>query len=133
MNLEIQWNKVLLLTRKKTMQISKLPPPYNQIQMHTTGTILGKMVNMHGKQNHTILHRLKKAKKTWGETKKKLFQNKRIPEKLRIQLWNALIRSTLTYAMQTQEQKINNFAQKCMRQIIEATWYTKTQTNINIK
>ena len=107
------------------MQISKLPPPYNQIQMHTAGTVLGKMINMHGKQNHTIQHRLKKAKKAWGGTKKKLFQNKQIPGKIRIQLWNARIRSTLTYDMHTQElttpqeQKINSFAQKCMRRITE--------------
>ena len=38
---------------------------------------------------------------------------------------------TLTYAMQTQElsepqeKKINSFSQKCMRQIIDETWYTK--------
>ena len=58
---------------------------------------------MRGKQNHTIQHRLPKAQKIWGVARKRLFQNKNIPEKLRIQLWNALIRSTLTYAMQTQE------------------------------
>ena len=70
-NLEIQWEKVLLLTKKtKTMQITALPPPYNQIKMHTTGTVLGKMINMHGEQNQTIIHRLKKAKKRGGGQKR---------------------------------------------------------------
>ena len=118
--LEINWDKVLLLTRKKATQIAETPPPYNQIQMRATGVILGKKINMHGKQNHTIQHRLAKAKQIWGVTRRKLFQNSYIPEKLRIQLWNALIRSTLTYALQTQElsesqEKINSFSQKRMR------------------
>jgi len=38
-----------------------------------------------------------------GGNKKKLFTTRGIPEKLRIQLRNALIRSTRTYAMHTQE------------------------------
>ena len=63
--------------------------------------------------------------------KKKLLRNSNIPEKLRMQLWNALIRSTLTYAMQTQElsesheKEIKSFSQKRMRKIIDKTWYTK--------
>jgi len=61
--------------------------------------------------------------------KKKLPQNKSIPIKLRIQLWNALMLSTLTCALQTQElttsqgNKLNSFAQKCMRGILDETWY----------
>ena len=58
---------------------------------------------MHSKQNHAIQHRMAKAKQMWGVTRKKLLRNSYVPEKLRIQLWNALIRSTLTYALQTQE------------------------------
>jgi len=66
-----------------------------------------------------------------GSNKKKLFQNSYIPGKLRIQLWNALISSTLTYALQTQElsesqeKKINSFSQKRMGGIIDEIWYTK--------
>jgi len=71
-----------------------------------------------------------------GISKKKLFRNKYLPGKLRIQIWNALIRSTLTYALQTQEltesqeTKINGFAQNCMREITEATdnkWIIQTR------
>jgi len=92
-------------------------------------------INMHQQQTDAIKHRLQKAKETWRQTKQKLFQNKTIPEKLRIQLWNALVRSTLTYALQTQEitpaqkETINKFAQKCMRTIIDSTWYTRKKNN----
>ena len=80
----------------------------------------------------------KQSKASMGVNKKKLFQNKYLPEKLRIQIWNALVRSTLTYALQTQEltepqeAKINSFAQKCMRRITEATdnkWNIQTRNN----
>jgi len=57
---------------------------------------------MRGKQMQSIKHRLKKAKST-GTHQKKLSQNRNIPEKLRIQLRNALIKTTLTYALMTQE------------------------------
>ena len=71
-----------------------------------------------------IKHRLEKAKNTWGATRKR-FQNQNIHGNLRIQLRNALIRPTLTYAIYTQEltisqeRKINGFAQGCMREITE--------------
>ena len=57
-----------------------MPPPYNQIQMHATGVILGKKINMHGEQNHTTQHRMAKAQQKWGVTRKKLFHNNNIPE-----------------------------------------------------
>ena len=84
----------------------------------------------------------KQSKASMGVNKKKLFQNKYLPEKLRIQIWNALVRSTLTYALQTQEltepqeAKINGFAQNCMRRITEATdnkWNIQTRNSENTK
>ena len=99
---KIQWGKVLLLKRKKRPKTQQAQPrPFNQIQT-TTAMIIGK-INMHQQQTAAIKHRLQKAKETWRQTKQKLFRNKTIPEKLRIHLWNALVRPTLTYALQTQE------------------------------
>ena len=101
--------------------------------------ILGKKINMRQHQTAAIKHRLQKAKETRRQTKRKLFQNKTIPQKLRIQLWNALVRSTLKYALQTQEithaqkETINRFAQKCMRGIIDNTWYTTRKEQPDIK
>ena len=76
---------------------------------------------MHLKQTEAVKNRLQKAQETWRLTKWKLFQNRTLPEKLRIRLWNAIVRSTLTYSLQTQEltpaqqDRINSFAQKCLR------------------
>jgi len=98
-----------------------------------------KKINMRQQQTAEIEHRLQKAKETWRQAKQKLFQNKTIPEKLRIQLWNALVRSTLTYALQTQEitpaqkETINKFAQKCMRNIIDITWYATKKEQPDIE
>jgi len=84
---------------------------------------------MRGNQHKAIKHRIQKENHTWDITKNKLFKNHKIHEKLRIQLWNALIRPTLTYALQTQsldrqkENKLNNFAQHCIREIIQQTQY----------
>ena len=38
--------------------------------MHTTGAILGKKINMRGKQNHTAHHRLAKSKHIWEQQAK---------------------------------------------------------------
>merc|ERR1712112_266375 len=94
---------------------------------------LGKILHMKGHQNKAVMHRLTKAKQVWGRTKNKLFKNNSIPEKLRIQLWNAIIRSTLIYALstqqlnKTQQNKLNQFLQICMRHITQSTWYTIQQ------
>jgi len=132
--LRIKWEKVQLLTRQTKKQINQLyPQPYGQIKSNRAGIALGKYIHMHGAQTKAVQHRLQKAKQTWGIARKRLSQNRNIPTKLRIQLWNALIRSTLTYALQTQEltapleNKLNAFTQKCMRQITEKTWYAQTQ------
>jgi len=126
--LKIQWGKVKLLTRKtKQSQQQTFPHPYNEIQDSKTGMVLGKQIHIQGHQKQAIQHRLTKAKQTWNTTRKKLFQNQYIPGKIRVQLWNALIRSTLTYALQTQElattqeNKINSFAQVCLSKITNST------------
>merc|ERR1712112_516759 len=70
----------------------------------------------------------------------KLFQNTAISIKVRIILWNALIRSILTYALHTRElkhtdiQKLETFTFRCIKQIKEtrpqyrAAHIARTQT-----
>jgi len=132
----INWDKVKLLIRTKlTEQEKALPEPFNHIQTSKYGMALGKILHMKGHQNKAVMHRLTKAKQVWGRTKNKLFKNNSIPEKLRIQLWNAIIRSTLIYALstqqlnKTQQNKLNQFLQTCMRHITQNTWYTIQQKN----
>jgi len=88
---------------------------------------------MRGRQIHAVKHRLNKEKQACGGRHGRLFQNQNAPCKLRIQLWNALIRSTLTYALQTHQitstrEKLDNFAQECMGGIIDSAWYLKTNS-----
>jgi len=51
---------------KKQNNAEEYPTPYNQIRHTNTGTILGKQINMHGRQMQEIRHRLKKSKNTRG-------------------------------------------------------------------
>jgi len=81
-------------------------------------------------KNKTVssTHRLNIAKQAWGSTRK-IYLNAAINKKVRIILRNAIIRSTLTYALQTHEQtpreihKLEQFMFKCIRQIVEPYWY----------
>ena len=73
--------------------------------------------------------RLQKAKTTWGILRK-IFLNAGIKTFIRIQLRNAIVRSTLTYGLQPQniESNLNNrklggFTYKCIRQIHDNKWY----------
>jgi len=67
--------------------------------------------------------------KTSMENAKKIFQNNALNKKIRLLLWNAIIRSTMTYALQTREiykqdlRKLEQFTSKCIRQIMEPYWY----------
>jgi len=99
-NMIIQWTKAHLMTRKRKKQTQEqLPYPYNQIQASNKGAVLGEIIHMQQSQNQAVKHRLRKAQQAWSQTRRKLFQNHAIPEKLRIMIWNAIVRATLTYAL----------------------------------
>ena len=79
-----------------------------------------------------ISNRIKKAKNVWGALRRKLFNHSKIATRAKALLWNALIRSTLTYAIQTQDisqhgqRNVNGFTFKCTRQILHRYWYNET-------
>ena len=88
---------------KKTKQCRRIP---NTIQPNTTYEHRNntRQTNKHAWQtNARNKTPPKKIQKHTGNGQGKLFQNTNIPEKLRVQLRNALIRTTLTYALMTQE------------------------------
>ena len=84
---------------------------------------------MRHKLRPSAQQRLQKAKQTWGGTRKTIFTNHILTERTRKMLWNALIRSTLTYALHTQEyaeieiRKAEQFQNKCLRQIKNEKWF----------
>ena len=81
------------------------------------------------------MQRLQKAKLTWGETRKPIFTNQTLYKKTRILLWDALVRSTITYAIHTQEytvreaKKLEQFQPKCLRQIQNEQWYINAENH----
>ena len=66
------------------------------------------MINVNKNQKKPTQHRLQKAKQIWGRARKKSPPNQKLQVKTRIMIWNALIRSTLTYALRTGIHGIGN-------------------------
>ena len=99
--------------------------------MATKGKILGKNISISLKPKYAITERLRKARNTWRQLRNKIFQRTQLKPKTKLLLWNAVIRSTLTYALQTQnigekdQKSINAFTFKCLRQISNKYWYKK--------
>ena len=101
-----------------------LPTPFNTIEYTRSGTILGRQIHIGNKPLLAVNDRIHKAKQTWVILRNKLFLNEGIKPRIRIQLWNALVRSTQTYALQTKNiehdqsrRKMEGFSYKCIRQI----------------
>ena len=123
--------KAKLLSNKPNPKIQQeLPTPSNAIEYTRSGTILGKQIHLGNKPILVINDSIHKAKQTWGLLRNKLFLNEGIKTRIRIQLWNALVRSTQTYALQTQNteqnqcrRKMEGFAYKWIRKIHNKHWY----------
>ena len=85
-----------------------------------------KPINTQWQQMHAIKPRLGRAEKTWGAKRKNYFDTKTFHGELRIQLSHALVRATITYSIRTNEitptkrKKLNEYKQKCIRQIRDA-------------
>ena len=77
--------------------------------------------------------RIKKARNTWHLLSKKLPNYTKIKTRTKIRLWNPLVRSTLTYVMQTREIALpdQKYLESCtfarIRQIQNRYWYKKTR------
>ena len=74
-----------------------------------------------------VLQRIQQAKTMWEKLKTNSSQAK-ITLQIRMLLWNATIRATLTYGLQTrtltneQYNKLERFANNCHREIVEPNW-----------
>ena len=56
----------------------KLPNKYRGIQFVTTGTLLGRQINLQKKTNVAVQARLIKAKGAWGVIKHRVFTDEQI-------------------------------------------------------
>ena len=54
---------------------------------------------MNGSLKQAIKKRIEKAQHTWKQVNYKLLRNKAITPKIKITLWNSLIRSTMIYGL----------------------------------
>ena len=126
--LTIQWSKVELLRREKHKLKDALPPPANEIKHKSTGTILGKVISMTGSLKQAVTQRIAKAQHTWKQINYKLLRNKAIAPRIKLILWNSLIRSTMIYGLHTTElppsqtKRMETFMYKNIRAMMNPGW-----------
>ena len=99
-----------------------LPPPYDQIKISHVGTIIGKAIYMTGAL------RIKKAIDQLEQVSRKIFRNNAFNRKIKILLWNSLIRSTMIYGIHTKAPpvhlvaKIEIYMYKHLRMMMGPQW-----------
>ena len=126
--LTIQWSKVELLRKGTDKQKYDLPPPFNEIKHKSVGTILGKDINMNGSIKNAVTRRMEKAQHTWKQVNYKLLRNKAITPKIKLTLWNSLIRSAMIYGLHTTEipasqmGRMESFMYKNIRAMMNPGW-----------
>ena len=54
---------------------------------------------MAGHPANAVAERIKKARNTWKQVSREIFRNKAFVRKIKILLWNTLIRSTMIYGV----------------------------------
>ena len=131
----INWGKVEIIARKKEHATPKagLPHPFNKAMTKTPGKALGKIIDVNLTNGKAIKARIHKARQSWQLLRKKLFANKTLKIRTKTLLWNAIVRSTLTYGIQTldlteQDKKgLGGFTFYCLRQIQDIHWANKSR------
>ena len=73
--LEIQWANVLRLPHTGREPTSELPPPFDQIQFITGGTIIGAL-KLAGNLISAVDARIQKKTKTWKLVSRKIFRSR---------------------------------------------------------
>lgn len=133
----------LTISIKKTEILSCLSAKAN-ITIHDTilknadnFTYLGSSVSNVNSLDHEINCRLGKASTTFGRLTKRVFNNKHLTIKTKIKVYEACILSVLLYGSESwvtyrkQEQKLNSFHLRCLRQILNISWRDKiTNTEV---
>ena len=104
-----------------------------KIKITTNGIALGKTIDITQKGNKAATTRIKKARNAWNILRKRLLNKANLKTRIKTLLWNALIRSTLAYALQTQElsekdkKRTDSFTFSCMRHLKNQHWIHESQ------
>ena len=86
---------------------------------------------MTGNLNKAVTRRIAKAQLTWKQIHRKLLRNPAITPKIRLMLWNSLIRSTMIYGLHTTEmprnqiERIETYMYKYIRTMMNPRWEEK--------
>ena len=97
--LKIQWINGLLLVRAGREPQEQMPPPFDQIKFSQWGTILGKEIYMARKLDKAAEARIQKSNKHMETREPKDIPKQAFNHKVKIMIWNSLIRSTMIYRL----------------------------------
>ena len=116
------------MVKKKNAELrnfrKKLPDKYRDINFSKEGTLLGQKISLQKNTTSASNERLKKAKGAWSMIKNRVFLDKEVNTKIKLDLWNAAVNSIMKYSMttiiktQAQDENMQKFASKCLRQIV---------------
>jgi len=119
-DLNIQWAKTKIVASRKNFRIKN--DDIKLIKIETKGEALGKQIHISGRPSQAVLHRLKKATSAWG-TCNSFLRKGDVAKKMRLLMWNAVVRCTLTYGLtidalgKNDKEILEKFTHKCIRSI----------------
>jgi len=131
--LGIQWEKTEALTAKHSEKNRQIfDPPINTIKCTDRGKALGRVIHINAKCTEAIRHRLTLAKHCWFVIKNTIFRKNKIQQHIRLNIWNAIVRSTLTYSLTISEntenayESLEKFTYTCLKFILHPGKVLKT-------
>ena len=126
----VRWGKVEIITRKKTNYSKHNQQNSTKLKCKPGGKILGKTIDIALKGKCAVHERIRKARNKWHILRRKLVNRRKIQPRIKKLLRNALIRSTLTYGLQTHDIAIHD------QQLIDSFAFTRMRilkTNIGTR
>ena len=124
----MKWAKVELLKRTGNKSMWQLPPPFDRIKQGTAGTILGEEISANGSLTKEVAARIAKAQNTWRIVNIRLLRNKVINPRIKIMIWNSLIRGRMVYGLRTKElprnlpNQLETYMYKHIRTMMDPWW-----------
>ena len=113
--------------------IAGLPRPFAKVKIRTTGKAIAKEIDINLTSCKAIKERLFEARQSWRILRRRIPTCATLKNKTKLMLRNAIVRSTLTYGIQTldltgqDKQRMGGFAFYCLRQIHDIHWPQKPQ------
>merc|ERR1712066_267486 len=79
--------------------VADLKYPFSEVNIKKNARLLGRQIDINTGRKTPVLHRLKLAKGAYNKIKNSFFKNKKYTIRTKLLIWNAVIRSIMTYGL----------------------------------